>query len=397
LRFAQKYVDSAASIVQQYDGGIPFSAWLKQFFAADKKYGSRDRKIISHLCYCHYRLGNALTGIPVTEKILIALFLCSTVHDAILEALRPDWAGSIAQPVEEKISILNLPPEAPTAIFSWKDSLSEGIDAKQFILSHLIQPDLFLRIRPGKEAMVLRQLQDNQVVFRQVSGTCLALPNASKIDTIVHTDKDVIIQDYSSQRIAEFLQLVKEALPVASGSIKVWDCCAASGGKSILAWDVLQRIQLTVSDVRSSILHNLKERFVRAGIKDYHSFVADVSNQQPATGNRQFDLIICDAPCSGSGTWGRTPEQLLFFTTPKISQYAALQKSIVKNTIHHLAPGGYFLYITCSVFRQENEEVVAFIQEQFPALQLIQQRLLTGYDQKADSMFAALWKAPGHR
>ena len=76
-------------------------------------------------------------------------------------------------------------------------------------------------------------------------------------------------------------------------------------------------------------------------------------------------MIIADVPCTGSGTWGRTPEQLYYFEDRKIEEYASLQKQIVTNVISHLAPGGYFLYITCSVFKKENEEAIDFIKDKF--------------------------------
>ena len=166
-----------------------------------------------------------------------------------------------------------------------------------------------------------------------------------------------MVQDYSSQRIAEFLKLTTNNHPPTT----VWDCCAASGGKAILAVDTLPRIQLTVSDVRASIIHNLKERFKEAGIRHYQSFIADLTTQYHSS--KQYDLVICDVPCSGSGTWGRTPEQLYFITTEKIEYYASLQKSIVSNVAKAVKKGGYLLYITCSVYKKENEEVVEFIKQ----------------------------------
>jgi 16S rRNA (cytosine967-C5)-methyltransferase len=97
-------------------------------------------------------------------------------------------------------------------------------------------------------------------------------------------------------------------------------------------------------------------------------------------------------PCSGSGTWGRTPEQLSFFQKNKIQEYADLQREIISNVVPHLAVDGYLLYITCSVFKKENEGNVQLIQQKFPSLQLIHQEILIGYDKKADTMFAALFK-----
>jgi 16S rRNA (cytosine967-C5)-methyltransferase len=74
-------------------------------------------------------------------------------------------------------------------------------------------------------------------------------------------------------------------------------------------------------------------------------------------------------------------------------EYAALQKKIVTNALTRLRPGGYFLNITCSVFKKENEETVEFLKEKFH-LQLMKMEYLKGYDKKADTMFAALLQQP---
>ena len=70
-----------------------------------------------------------------------------------------------------------------------------------------------------------------------------------------------------------------------------------------------------------------------------------------------------------------------------------MQKKIVATAITQLEPGGYFLYITCSVFKKENEEAVDFIKNEYK-LQLVKMELLKGYDKKADTMFAALLQRP---
>ena len=117
--------------------------------------------------------------------------------------------------------------------------------------------------------------------------------------------------------------------------------------------------------------------------------VVDLSTSGIKT-QQLFDLIICDAPCSGSGTWSRTPEQLYFFDEKKIDQYAALQKKIVTNAVKSLKKDGFFLYITCSVFKKENEEVVQFLENKL-FLHLIHAEYLEGYRQKADTLFSALF------
>ena len=133
----------------------------------------------------------------------------------------------------------------------------------------------------------------------------------------------------------------------------------------------------------------LKKRFKEAGIHRYHSFIADMASETFSP-KQQYDLVICDAPCSGSGTWSRTPEQLLFFTEEKLNHYSQLQKKITTNAIKAIKQNGYFLYITCSVFRQENEEITQYILEA-GKLKLIKAEILKGYDKKAVTMFAALF------
>ncbi len=380
------HLNTAVQVINQYKGQQPFGIFIKDFFRQDKKYGSRDRKSISHLCYCYFRLGKSYPLLPVEERIVAGLFLCSVTPNEMLAQLKPAWNDKATLPVEEKA--LEFLPSA-LSIFPWKDALSTGVDHEAFSTSFLVQPQLFLRIRPGKEKIVKQKLDAAGLSYAMPAPHCIALPNASKIDEVILLNKEGVIQDYSSQRVGELLQ--PGLLPPVPG-MRVWDCCAASGGKSILAWDVLGAIDLTVSDIRDSIIANLKKRFTAAGITKYRSFVADLSNPQASL--QLFaapQLIIADVPCSGSGTWSRTPEQLYYFDKAAIGRYSSLQQKIVRRVLEKLAPGGHFLYITCSVFREENEEVVNFMQQQF-GLSIVKMELLSGYDQQADTMFAALLK-----
>jgi 16S rRNA (cytosine967-C5)-methyltransferase len=392
IKYAQQYLRSAVVVIDQYDGVLPLASFLKQYFKANPKFGSKDRKYIGHLCYTFFRTGNGVNTASTEEKIKAAMFICEPGGDE-WQSLVPDewllhWNDDRAAKWKWIASVF--PGSDPLKVFPWPDELSGGIKKEDFADSHLTQPDLFLRIRPERTKKVWQKLTEAGIPFKPVSENCLALPNASKIDTILEIDREVVIQDLSSQRISGLLQLSIDDSRITK---TVWDCCAASGGKSLLAVDLIKNIQLTVSDVRPSILRNLKERFDRAGIKNYHSFIADLSGEIKIPGSK-FRIIICDAPCSGSGTWGRTPEQLRFFMRDKIDTYSSLQKKITSNVIPYLEEGGYLLYITCSVFKKENEAIVEHILK-YPGMDLIKSELLTGYDRKADTMFAALLKRRG--
>lgn len=417
------YLNTVKNIVGKYDGRIPLSAWLKDFFRLHKQMGSRDRKTISSLVFGFYRLGHSTTNISTEDRILLGAFLCHQSPDTTLHYFKPEWNEVIELSPEEKIKLARFPAGKIELhkIFPWQEVLSEQIETDRFNLSFLQQPDLFLRIRPGKEAGVIKKLADAATPFQKINSTCIALPNASKIDGIIELDDEAVIQDYNSQRTGNFYPLEtlnsKRAgaspaptseLPASNSRLRtrnsklqtlnpelrtprVWDCCAASGGKSIMAKDMNPQIQLTVSDVRESILHNLHRRFQKAGIRDYESLLIDLASPNSRLPGKSFQMIIADLPCTGSGTWARTPEQLYFFKPDKIAYYSDLQQSILSNVIPALEKGGHFIYSTCSVFKKENEEQVNFIQQKFN-LHLLRSALLKGYDMKADSMFVAVFE-----
>jgi 16S rRNA (cytosine967-C5)-methyltransferase len=391
------YLNSAKKIIQHYHGDEPFATFLKKFFSTEKKYGSKDRKQIAQLCYCYFRLGKALPGSDIEERILTGLYFCSNEPNEMLGQLRPSWNVAVHLSLREKCSMLN-DQFSILNVFPWHEELSENIEYEKFCDSFLIQPDVYLRLRPGFEETVKRKLSEASIAFEEINSNCVAIRQGLKVENIVALDKEAVVQDLNSQRVGELMFVRPGRSDEVGPSDDVWDCCAGSGGKSILAYDMNPKIRLTVSDSRESIIQNLKKRFASAGIKKYKSQVLDLSNppftihdSRFTTHDSPYDLIICDAPCTGSGTWSRTPEQLYFFDLKKIEQYASLQKKIIANAIPRLKDGGNFLYITCSVFKKENEANVEFISKQFNC-HVEKMELLKGYDKKADTLFAALFK-----
>lgn len=369
LKIFYSHLNAAATILQLYDGGIPFAHFVKNYFSQHKKFGSKDRKQISELCYAYFRLGKAYLNVPVADRLLLALKYGAESIDA-------KW--------QQVIDASELPDEQPKQIFPWKKELSEPMDAAAFEASFSKQPDLFLRIRPGFENAVLKKTESVDFKFSR-DGNSIRLPNSAKAGELFTINKEVVIQDLSSQKTALFLERVRRSFPPGH-SISVYDCCAASGGKSILAKDILGEIDLTVSDSRSTILTQLHNRFRDAGIFKYQSFVQDLTKKIRL--QEKYDLVIADVPCTGSGTWARTPEQLYFFDKHKINEFASLQKSIIQTIVEAIKPGGLLLYITCSVFQKENEEQVREITAKGFDPVLI--KTIEGYKEKADTMFGAL-------
>jgi 16S rRNA (cytosine967-C5)-methyltransferase len=391
----QSWMNTAKKIIAAYHGGEPLAVYLKKYFAANKQHGSKDRKHISSLCYAYYRTGFGEFK-NVEEKILTGIFLSESLHNEVLHYFKPEWNEVITKSVADKIAFIKF---SVKKIVVFKDELSAAVSHIKYAESFLKQPKLFLRLRPHKKNGVVQKLQKEKIPLALIDDECIALSNATKLDDVIEADREVVIQDYNSQQVFNFLK----NLSLNQKQVTAWDCCAASGGKSILLYDVLKRkVTLTVSDIRLNILFNLHQRFTKAGIKDYNYFVADVSQpefQFPELGYKglytkdpvtKFDIIVCDVPCTGSGTWSRTPENLYHFKTTSIAEYAMRQQQIVSNAVLYLNDNGLLFYITCSVFKKENEDIAQYIKEKFH-LQLLHMELLKGYDKKADSMFVAVF------
>lgn len=384
-----RYLNYAIAILAKYNGTEPFHLYLKKYFSHNKKHGSKDRKQITSICYNYFRLGIAVNpSLGISEKLLLATFLLEKHSSPLLEKIKPEWNEHIHLDLSLKIKMVKA-VFSLEKIFPYPGEISKQLNFEDFCFAFLIQPKLFIRIRPGYKNTVFDKLKSANISFEKMNETCLSFSNNEKVSDVLNIDKEAVIQDYNSQRT---LNLFISHLRDYTSYISLWDCCAASGGKSILAFDLLKDIKLTVSDTRKNILENLQRRFAKAGIKDYHSFVADLSISGPQKiFPENQDLIIADIPCSGSGTWARTPEQLHFFSQKKIEEYSILQQKIVSNAIRYLKGNGYLLYITCSVFKKENEENVNFFQKNLN-LQLIKSEYLKGYEMQADTLFAAFFR-----
>ncbi|WP_285058572.1 RsmB/NOP family class I SAM-dependent RNA methyltransferase [Pedobacter ginsengisoli] len=376
-------IRSFQQIFKSYDGLMPLHRFLFGYFKRNKQMGSSDRRWATRYIYSFFRLGKAMPDADHILRLAIADFLCNQTPSLVIEDLLAHLKDRVSLTVKEKVTLIKERyPEFQLAdVFSFKNILSEGIVLPDFYESYFTQPDLFLRVKAGYIEQFAETLKQHNIGFTQLTETTLALPNGTKLEHLMPNQKYYQVQDVSSQRTGAYFQ------PAAWDYW--WDCCAASGGKSLLLHDLEPKVQLLVSDVREESLNNLDERFQEAGLKKYQKKVLDLlQNNDPDLHHYEFDGIILDAPCSGSGTWGRTPEMLYYFNDQKIAYFSKLQQTIAGNVVKYLKEGKPFVYITCSVFRLENEEVVAWIEENLP-LKLEKSEVIKGYNNKADTMFAA--------
>lgn len=171
--------------------------------------------------------------------------------------------------------------------------------------------------------------------------------------------------DDGSRLVAE---LAAAAIPEAQGrQARVWDCCAAPGGKTLVLAARLPRAEVLATDVSAKRMAAMQGRLRRfehaAGIK---TAVLDAAKVPESVG--AFDLILCDVPCSGTGTLGRNPEIRLRLEPSELTRQAARQQAILTSALKRLAVGGRLVYSTCSLEPEECEEIVASVAEGFRRL-----------------------------
>ncbi|HEY4327868.1 MAG TPA: RsmB/NOP family class I SAM-dependent RNA methyltransferase [Mucilaginibacter sp.] len=375
-------------ILDEYPAETPLSKFLPGFYRQNKQMGSTDRRIANRLIYNYFRLGKALLNIPQQERLFIAEFLCNTQLNSFLQHFKPEWALCVGFTIDEKLNMVKAayPDFKLEDVFPWTKQMSADIDKKAFLKSFFIQPDLFIRVHKGFELQIKAALAAAEVVYKDEGNGCLSLPNGTRLETVFPNQHSYEVQDLSSQQTAQYFKPQKWE--------NWWDACAASGGKSLLLYDLEPTVKLVVSDIRESILSNLDERFQQAGLRKYQVKLLDLTqNPDSVLHDYAFDGIILDAPCSGSGTWGRTPEMISQFDEHKIEFFQRLQKDITRNVVKYLKPGKPLIYITCSAFKAENEDVVNFIVKEL-GLKLEEQKVLKGYDGKADTMFVSRLSPP---
>ncbi|MFN7106582.1 MAG: RsmB/NOP family class I SAM-dependent RNA methyltransferase [Brevundimonas sp.] len=141
----------------------------------------------------------------------------------------------------------------------------------------------------------------------------------------------------------------------ATPGTTVVDYCAGGGGKTLgLAQAMTGQGKLIAADVVNKRLENIRPRLQRAGVEAELVLIGQNGGGLEAV-NGQADLVFVDAPCSGSGTWRRRPEDAWRLTTEEVEKLHALQVRILSQATKLVKPGGRLVYVTCSMLARENE------------------------------------------
>jgi 16S rRNA (cytosine967-C5)-methyltransferase len=172
-----------------------------------------------------------------------------------------------------------------------------------------------------------------------------------------------IIQDEASQLVTSILDPKPEEC--------ILDACAAPGSKTThIAQKMENRGEIYALDLSKGKIDFIEEMCQRLGIKVVQTIKGDATKILPIPQGIKFDRILADVPCSGFGTLRRNPDLKWRRGEKEIKRLSELQSSILRNLSVYVKEGGIFIYSTCTVFHEENEDVVEKFLDEHPEFQL---------------------------
>lgn len=326
------------------DRNLP--ARIQQRLARERRFGSRDRRLYRELLYTAVRFLPWLEeceAVSEQHALEAVLSLASAIP-----AVAPLKAGLVAPLAElppalaEKARALGVHrPLVPdwTAEQCPAAAISPNLD-----VLHTRTP-LWLRLQAAHPELVFEEFRNRGWTWR----TSTVLPDAVEMVS----DADVTSTDAFKHGRFEVQDLGSQLLlsAVAPQPGGRWlDACAGAGGKTLqLARLLGARGSVVAHDIRPAALEELSERAHRAAL----TTVSIVSRPSGL-----YEGVLVDAPCSGTGTWRRSPHLKWCTSAEAIQEAARQQQTLLAQFAAHVAPGGQLVYATCSLCRAENEGVV---------------------------------------
>lgn len=365
------HVIRAAELLSQIltDDKMPADARMDQYFKAHKEMGKRDRGVVAELTYgvlrhCRMidaRLGEMSEGWPGYQRRVGALlmiqqgvsmrglekYMDETMAKEVAEALRATPATTLPNAVRYSI------PDVVWQAWEAQWGEAETIKLAQSLLSAAPADIRVNRLKATPE-QVQASLAEAGFELTSVEGVVNALRQAGR-SPLFRTD--AFQQGWFEMQDAGS-QVIGALLPVASGQ-KVVDFCAGAGGKTLQLAAVMQnKGSLIACDVSEARLNRMRPRLARAGVDNVR--IMPLSSETDARLKKlraSQDAVLVDAPCSGSGTWRRSPD--MKWRNMELAALNATQLSVLTSASKLVREGGYLVYATCSLMDCENEAVVA--------------------------------------
>ncbi|MEO1640698.1 MAG: RsmB/NOP family class I SAM-dependent RNA methyltransferase [Pseudomonadota bacterium] len=357
-------VAAAIAILDQIIAGQPAEKALTAWARGSRYAGSKDRAAVRDHVFDALRARRSLgdgDGRDLMARLcqrdgadLDALFSGEGHAPTALTAAERD---ALTTPLELSLDAAS---DVPAWLWpDWQQSLGEAAVAAAEAQQR--RAPVFLRVNPVKAdvATALATLADDDIPaepHQTVPGSLRVTGNARRIKNArAYAAGMVELQDAASQDAVL-------TVPVREGA-RVLDYCAGGGGKA-LAFAALPGVHVTAHDIEPARMQDIPSRATRAGVQIDRLPTVKLRDAGP------FDVVFCDAPCSGSGTWRRTPDAKWRLTPDALDHYARLQDQVLREAVTLVRPGGILAYATCSVLSQENEDRIAAFQAELPTMRI---------------------------
>jgi 16S rRNA (cytosine967-C5)-methyltransferase len=290
------------------------------------------------------------------------------VNAVLRSILRKGGEASFSKVVEDPLLFLSVTESHPPWLVKrWVDEfgLKEATEICKF--NNQIS-NLTLRTNTLKTSrtILVEKLEDRglKAVPCPFSEEGFFLDTPPPISEIPFLKKGLfIIQDEASQLVTSIM----DPMP----GERILDACAAPGGKTThMAQRMRNEGEVYALDLNQAKLKWIEEMCQRLGIRIVKTIKGDATKPLPVPEGVRFDRILADVPCSGFGTLRKNPDLKWRRGEEDVRRLSFLQSSILGNLSGYVKEGGILVYSTCTVFHEENENVVEKFLERHPAFQL---------------------------
>lgn len=200
------------------------------------------------------------------------------------------------------------------------------------------------------EVMERLEKEGSKTVKSELSPEGIRLLEGSLVSSAVFKEGLITIQDESSMLVAPLGKI--------KGNERILDACSAPGGKATHMASRLTTGHLTALDISEDKLNLVRDHLERMGLSESATLIPiDATKYQPRE-DSMYDIIYLDAPCSGLGLIRRKPEIKYNKSTQDVDNLADIQKKLISHVSRFLKPGGRLIYSTCTITKDENEELI---------------------------------------
>ncbi|MEO9573682.1 MAG: RsmB/NOP family class I SAM-dependent RNA methyltransferase [Tateyamaria sp.] len=356
-------IAAAIEILDSIQSGQPAELALTRWARSSRFAGSGDRAAIRDHVYDvlrNTRSDACLGGGDTGRSLLIGRLRAEGADISELfngvghapEPLSPTELSAGESP-QAREDIWNLPGWLADA---FTQSLGERAQATAQALT--LRAPVTLRVNTNKTNLseALARLQDEGIETTENprAETALTITRGPRRlrNSSSYLNGLVELQDGSSQA----------AVAGVKGAGTALDYCAGGGGKALAL--AASGWRVTAHDIDANRMRDLPARALRGNHEIALCAPEDIDHA------RTFDLVFCDAPCSGSGTWRRAPEAKWALTPEKLQDLMGMQAQVLDAAQDHVAPDGQLIYATCSVLNEENEGQVDAFLGRFPQWQV---------------------------